>query len=225
MGKINPATDPAVTRIVIVDDHPATRLGLGACIAMEPDLEVCGQAADIAEAMKVIHETKPDIAIIDISLKTDDGIELIKRLKYRNDSVRILVWSMYEDSLYADRALRAGAMGYINKQQATDTVIDAIRHILKGEVYLGPEMSAQVLKRLLQGEDQLPRSPVDCLADRELETFRLIGHGLDTNQIAKRMHLSVKTVETYRARIREKLGLPNGPALMQRAVQWVLENG
>ena len=213
-------------RVLIVDDHPAVREALSLRIGRQPDLEVCGEAADLSEALRLLAETKPDVAVIDITLKTANGIDLIKRIKDRNDHVRILVWSMHSESLYAERALRAGALGYVNKDQATDTIVEGIRQVLAGKVWLSEAMTERMLQRTVGGNrDDVARSPLDALADRELEVFRLIGQGVKTAAIAERLHLSVKTVETYRDRIRQKLDLADGTKLAHFATQWVLENG
>ena len=212
-------------RILIVDDHPAVREVLAIRISHLPEWKVCGEAANIAEALQLVASTKPDVAIIDISLKTGDGIDLIKRIKARSKGVRMLVWSMHSENLYAERALRAGAMGYITKDQATDQIVEAIRQILAGKVYLSEDMAAKLLHRAVgKREEQLSRSPLDTLSDRELEVFRWIGHGLKTQEIAIQLHLSVKTIETYRDRIREKFDLSDGTELARYAVQWALEN-
>src|SRR6266705_4372256 len=222
--KRNPTKKRA--RILIVDDHPAVREALASRIGRQPDLEVCGEAADMSEALGLVADTQPDLAVVDISLNTGNGIDLIKRIKDRNDSVRMLVWSMHSESLYAERALRAGALGYINKDQATDKIVDAIRRVLEGTVYLSDAMAEKMLHRAVGGgREEVPRSPLDALADRELEVFRLIGQGVKTAQIAERLHLSVKTIETYRDRIREKLDLRDGAKLARAATVWVLENG
>ena len=202
------------------------REALALRIGRQPDLEVCGEAADMSEALRLVADTQPDLAVVDISLKTGSGIDLIKRIKDRNDSVRMLVWSMHSESLYAERALRAGALGYINKDQATDKIVEAIRRVLEGKVYLSDAMAEKMLHRAVGGgREEVTRSPLDALADRELEVFRLIGQGVKTAEIAERLHLSVKTVETYRDRIRQKLDLSDGTELAHYATQWVLENG
>ena len=211
-------------RILIVDDHPAVREALAIRIVRQRDLLVCGEAADVSEALRLVAETRPSVAVVDISLKSGDGIDLIKRIKDRNDNVRILVWSMHSESLYAERALRAGALGYVNKDQATDRIVDAIRRVLKGKVYLSDELAERIVHRAVGGAGKdLTRSPVDSLADRELEVFRLIGQGVKTADIADQLHLSVKTVETYRDRIRHKLGLSDGAKLASYAAQWMSE--
>ncbi len=214
-----------MAKIVIIDDHPSTREGLSTRIALEPDLQVCGEADDIIGGLELIKQKLPDLAIVDISLKTGNGIDLIKQVKDKFRNVRMLVWSMYDESLYAERALRAGALGYINKVNVTDTIIEAIRTVLGGEVFLSPDMSAKVLRRMVSGKHRIDQAPVDTLSDRELETFRLIGHGLNTSDIANKMHLSPKTVETYRARIKEKIGVKYMSELTREATRWVLENG
>ncbi len=212
-------------QIIVVDDHPSTRDGLITRVAMEPDLEVVGEASEVDEAIRLIEKLQPDLAVIDISLKTSSGIDLVKTVKERYPRVKMLVWSMYEESLYAERALRAGAMGYISKQHVTDKIIEAIRTILRGELFLSKELSAKMLHRVIAGKELVATSPVDGLSDRELETFRLIGQGMSTREIAKAMSLSPKTIETYRARIKEKLELNDMASLTREATQWVLENG
>ena len=213
------------SRVLIVDDHQAVREALALRIELQHDLEVCGEAADMDEALRLLAETRPHLAVVDIKLKTSDGIDLIKRIKGRDDHVRILVWSAHSEALYAERALRAGAQGYVNKDQATDRIIEAIRRVLEGKVYLSEGMTEAILQRSVGGaREGDTRSPLDLLADRELEVFRLIGDGVKTTEIAERLHLSVKTVETYRDRIRQKLYLSDGTRLIHYAKQWVLEN-
>lgn len=213
-------------RVLIVDDHPAVREALAVRIGRQSDLEVCGEAADLSEALRLLANTQPDVVVVDISLKTGCGIDLIGRIKARNEKVRMLVWSTHSESLYAERALRAGALGYVNKDQATDKIVEGIRRVLEGKVYLSDAMVERMLHRTV-GEEcaEISRSPLAALANRELEVFRLIGQGVKTVDIAKRLHLSIKTIETYRDRIREKLDLRDGTELTHYAVQWVLENG
>ena len=213
------------SRVLIVDDHPAVREALALRIGRQPDLQVCGEAADTSEALRLVAETRPDAAVVDISLKTGDGLDLIKRIKDRDGRVGLLVWSMHSESLYAERALRAGALGYINKDQATDKIVEAIRRVLAGKVWLSEAMAQRMLQRAVGTErPEVTPSPLDALADRELEVFRLIGQGVKTADIAERLHLSVKTVETYRDRIRQKLDLRDGAKLAQYAAQWLLGN-
>ncbi len=211
-------------RVLIVDDHPPVREALALRIGRQPDLEVCGEAADVGEALRLLAGARPDVAVVDITLKSGDGIDLIKRIRDRDDHVRILVWSMHPESLYAERALRAGALGYVNKDQATGTIVEAIRRVRDGKVWLSEAMADRVLRRAVGGREGVTASPVDALADRELEVFRLIGRGVKTAEIANRLHLSVKTIETYRDRIRQKLDLTDGTNLAHFAAQWVLEN-
>ncbi len=213
-------------RVLIVDDHPAVREALASRIGRQPDLEVCGEAADISEALHLLAATQPDVAVVDISLKAGNGIDLIKRIKDRNAQVRILVWSMHSESLFAERALRAGALGYITKDQATEQIVEALRRVGEGKVWLSEAMAEKLLQRAV-GTVRLidSASPVEALSDRELEVFRLIGEGRKTAEIADRLHLSIKTVETYRDRIRQKLNLEDGTRLARYATQWVLENG
>jgi len=202
------------------------REALAMRIGRQSDLEVCGEAADLSEALRLVAETQPDVAVVDISLKTGCGIDLIKRIKDRNDTVRMLVWSTHSESLYAERALRAGALGYVNKDQATDKIGDGIRGVLEGKVYLSEAMIQTMVQRTVGGgRERVARSMIDALADRELEVFRLIGQGAKTAEIAERLHLSVKTIETYRDRIRAKLALSDGTALAHYATNWMLKNG
>jgi DNA-binding NarL/FixJ family response regulator len=212
-------------RILIVDDHPVVREGLSVQLLGQPGLEVCGEAEDVAGALALLETARPDVAVVDISLKTGNGIDLIKRIRARDDAVRILVWSMHPEALHAERALRAGAMGYVHKGRATREIVEAIRRVLAGKVFVSDELSGQLLGRLVGGAARpVARSAVESLSDRELEVFGLLGQGLATRQIAARMHVSPKTVETYRARIKDKLGLGNLTELIQCATRWVMEN-
>lgn len=213
------------SRILIVDDHPAVREALTFRISKTTDLEVCGEAEDVRTAIKLTALLKPDVIIIDISLKDGDGIDLIKRIKVRKYNVRMLVWSMHSESLFAQRALRAGASGYITKEQATDRIIEAIRHVLAGKIYLSEAMTEDMVRQAAgEKSGAAGRPAVETLSDRELQVFRQIGHGARTQEIAKSLHLSVKTIETYRVRIRDKLGLKKGADLAHHAIQWTLEN-
>ncbi len=219
-------TSPSAAKVLIVDDHPAVREALSIRIGQVSDMIVCGEAADTAEALKLIGETEPQLAVIDIALQTGNGIDLIKRIKSRDDRVRILVWSMYTEGLYAERAIRAGALGYITKAEATEQIVEALRQVLAGRIYLSPAMTDRLLKRTVGDLSKLAaRSSLDALSDRELEVLRFIGYGRKTTEIAELLHLSAKTIETYRDRIREKLDLNDGTALARYATQWVLENG
>jgi DNA-binding NarL/FixJ family response regulator len=218
------AAKAKLTRILIVDDHPIVRQGLRMTIEAEPDLTICGEAEGMSQAMHLFLETAPDVVIADISLENGSGIELVKELMSHNEDVRILVCSMHEESLFAERALHAGAKGYINKEQATDKLVEAIRRVAAGRVYLSEQMTDRMLTRQVGAGDEQPQSAIESLSDRELEVFEQIGHGVTTRQIAEKLHLSPKTVETYRENIKHKLNLANATELTQHAVQWVLES-
>lgn len=207
--------------IVIVDDHPIVRRGLADLINHEDDLLVCGQAADAYEAMDAIEALKPDLAIVDISLKGKSGMEAIMDIKIKHPNLPVLVLSMHDEALYAERALRAGAKGYIMKQEATEKVITAIRKVLGGQVYVSDGMAAKIVNRFAGTVRDAGASAIDRLSDRELEVFRLIGEGYGTRQIAERLHLSIKTIETYRAHIKGKVSLSSAAELLRYAVQWV----
>jgi len=209
------------TRILIVDDHPIVRQGLAELINHESDLVVCGQAEDSYEAIKAIKDLSPTMAIVDISLKETSGLELIKDIHSQYPDLPVLTLSMHDEMLYAERALRAGAMGYIMKQEATENVIVAVRRILRGEIYVSDKMAARMVRKLVTGQIETATSQVESLSDRELEVFHLIGKGHGTRQISERLHLSVKTIETYRAHIKEKLNLADAAELLQYAIQWV----
>jgi DNA-binding NarL/FixJ family response regulator len=213
-------TDDNKTRILIVDDHPIVRQGLTELINQEDDLVVCEQAEDAAEAMGIIKKLKPDMAIVDISLKETSGMELIKDIKVKYPNLVILALSMHDESLYAERALRAGAMGYVMKAEATEKVVTAIRKILSGQIYVSDRMAAKMVRKLVGGGPDVGVSAIERLSDRELEVFHSIGQGYGTRQIAERLHLSIKTIETYREHIKEKLNLADAGELLQYAIQW-----
>jgi DNA-binding NarL/FixJ family response regulator len=208
-------------KILVVDDHPIVRDGLADLINKEKDIVVCGWAEDIPQTIKAIKNLNPDAVTVDISLRDASGLELIKDIKTRFPSLPILALSMHEESFYAERAIRAGARGYITKQEATKKVIMAIRQVLDGRLYLSEKMKEKVLSSLLgdngSGADA---SPIDRLTDRELDVFSLLGQGRGTRQIAEQLCLSVKTIETYRARIKEKLNLSSSSELLLYAIQW-----
>jgi DNA-binding NarL/FixJ family response regulator len=206
--------------ILIIDDHPIVRQGLALLINREADLEVCGDAEEAVSALRCIEELKPNLVIVDISLNGPDGLDLLKDIRMRYGSLPVLILSMLDESIYAERALRAGANGYIMKQEATERVLVAIRHILSGDIYVSDRMASRMLHRMAGGSSFAQRSPISDLTDRELEVFRLIGEGHGTRQIADELHISVKTVESYQAHIKEKLALRNARELVQRAVQW-----
>lgn len=209
------------TRIYIVDDHPLVRQGLSQIVANEADMEICGEAEDSPTAMKGVGEANPDAIIVDISLKGNNGLELIKNLKAIHENIPILVFSMHDETIYAQRALRAGAKAYVMKKESPSKVVEAIRKIIKGEIYVSPSVADQVLHQIVNGPGNVSTSPVDRLTDRELEVVQLIGRGLSSREIAESLHLSVKTIESHRAHVKEKLNLRNVTELVQFSVQWV----
>ena len=209
------------SKILVVDDHPIIREGLVRLVDDEQDLAICGQADDAPEALKAISETKPDVVIVDISLKNSSGIELMKSIKAQYPKLPVLILSMHNEALYAERALRAGAMGYIMKQEASEKLLTAIRHVLVGQIYVSDKVSKRLIRKLARGKTDMVASPIDSLSDRELEVFHLIGQGYGTSQIAEKLYLSIKTIETYRTHIKEKLNLTNSRELLQYAIQWV----
>jgi DNA-binding NarL/FixJ family response regulator len=212
-------------RLVIVDDHPIVRKGIQSLLKQEPDLEICGEAESAGEALDQIRELQPDAAIIDISLKGTDGIELTKSIRAEFTRLPILIMSMHDESIYAERVLRSGANGYIMKQEVADNVVNALRTVLKGDIYVSDDMRQTLLGRISGRSEPVHTSPIDRLSDRELEVFRLIGQGFGTRQIAKDLHLSVKTIETYRAHIKEKLGIDSATELVRQAVQLSVRDG
>ncbi len=211
-------------RVLIVDDHPILRKGLSMMINQEPDLVVCGEAEDAHKAMELIERVKPDMVIVDISLPGVDGVELLKNIRTRFGDLPALVVSMHDESLFAERALRAGARGYIMKQEALDDVLTAIRRVLNGEIFVSSKITTRMLEKLVEADVRKGNSPLDLLSDRELTVLRLIGQGLGTRQIADNLHLSVKTIESYRMHLKEKLKLTSGTDLLKYAIQWVQNN-
>ncbi len=208
-------------RVFIVDDHPILRQGITQLINQEKDLVVGWESETAREALAALTKAKPDIMVVDISLKNSDGIELVKNIRAAYPALPVLVLSMHEESLYAERALRAGAGGYIMKQEATGKVLTAIRSILNGELYVSEKIKEKIVRHLVGGQGAKVRSPVEQLSDRELEVFGLLGRGRGTRQIAADLHLSTKTVETYRANIMKKLDLQGATELVQRAFHWL----
>lgn len=209
------------TQVFLVDDHPLVRTGIAQLINKEPDMSICGEAEDAPDALRGISSTSPDLITVDISLRGYNGIELIKNIKSLHPDLPILVLSMHEEGVYAQRALRAGALAYVMKQEAPDKVILAIRRILKGDIYVSEKVGVQMLHQIVNGGSNPHGSPVDRLSDRELEVTQLIGEGRTTREIASYLNVSVKTIESHRANIKEKLGLKNGPELIKFCVQWV----
>jgi DNA-binding NarL/FixJ family response regulator len=207
-------------KILIVDDHPILRRGLAMVIDQEPDLKVVGEAEEVQSALDMIDSLKPDLVIVDLSLPGVDGIELIKTMKLKYRDLPALVVSMHDESLFAERALRAGARGYIMKQEAVDKVLVAMRKVLNGEIFVSDRITTKMLETLISGDSKGVSTPLDLLSNRELTVFRLIGQGFKTSQIADKLHLSVKTIESYRSHIKEKLRLSTGNDLMKYAIQW-----
>ena len=207
-------------RILVVDDHPIIREGLALMLNREADLVVCGEAEDATGAMLVMASARPDVLIVDISLNGPDGLDLLKNIRTTHPALPVLILSMHDESIYAERALRAGANGYIMKQEATEKVPVAIRRILNGEIYVSERIANKMLKQYITGASSLKNSSISDLSDRELEVFRLIGEGHGTRQIAEELHLSIKTVESYQAHIKDKLSLRSARELMQHAIQW-----
>src|ERR1700686_5338676 len=214
--------DQVVTkkRILVVDDHPIVRQGLALLINREPDLVVCGEAEEAMGAMHVLASARPGVLIVDISLNGPGGLDLLKNVRISHSSLPVLILSMHDESIYAERALRAGANGYIMKQEATDKVLVALRRILNREIYVSDRIANSMLRPYVRGASPSEQSSVSDLTDRELEVFRLIGEGQGTRQIAEALHLSVKTVESYQAHIKDKLSLRSARELVQHAVEW-----
>ncbi len=208
------------SKVFVVDDHPIVRQGLALMINRESDLLVCGEAEDARTAMQSITTAKPDILVVDISLNGPDGLDLLKNIRMRYPSLPVLILSMHDESVYAERALRAGAQGYIMKQEATEKVLVALRRILSNEIYVSERIANRMLQRYIGNPTAGGPSSIADLTDRELEVFRLIGEGHSTRKIAEDLHISVKTVESYQAHIKEKLSLRSGRELVQHAIQW-----
>lgn len=209
----------AAYKILIVDDHPILRKGLAQLIEQQNDLSICGQFEEADAAFAALGQLKPDLALVDLSLKDSSGVELLKNIRASYPKLLVLVLSMHDESLYAERVLRAGASGYIMKQEASEKVLQAIRKVLAGEIFLSEKMSAKFMHQLVGGRSAAGRSFMDRLSDRELEVFGLIGEGRGTREIAEQLHLSVKTIESHRAHIKEKLNLKNATELVHRAIQ------
>ncbi|MFZ7127964.1 MAG: response regulator [Desulfobacterales bacterium] len=211
-------------RILVVEDHPIFRLGLREFINQEDDLTVCGEAEDVSFAWKEIHRLRPDLVIADITLHESDGIELVKEITRRFRDLPVLILSMHDEFLYAERALHAGARGYIMKAEAMEVVVTAIRQVLEGKIYLNERVKEYILANLARHPLGQEKSPINRLTNRELEVFSLIGQGLSTREIADRLHLSIKTIGTHRERIKWKLNLKSANELLRHAVHWA-KNG
>jgi DNA-binding NarL/FixJ family response regulator len=223
MTELAPAPRPATTvrhRVYLVDDHPLVREWLSNLIASQSDLCVCGQAADSSGAFAAIKQLNPDIAVVDLSLENGSGLELIKQLQVLESPPQVLVLSMHDELHYAERALRAGARGYVMKRSATRQVIEAIRQVLQGRLYVSDALAAQMTEKYVGGRGLPGQSPVQLLSDREMEVFRLLGQGQQTRRIAEELRISPKTVQVYCGRIKEKFGLANATELIREAVRW-----
>lgn len=210
-------------RILVVEDHPLFRAMLVQLINQEADMVTCGEADNISDALKLIEQTQPDAAIMDLTLQGPNALELIKDLKARHLKLPVLVISMHAEAVYAERVLRAGAQGYIPKEATPAEVVGAIRKVLAGGVYLTERITETILKRLGKADQAAEPWGVDLLSDREMEVFQLVGRGLNSREISKQLHLEVSTVDSYRARIKDKLGIKNAVGLYQRAAQWLAE--
>jgi DNA-binding NarL/FixJ family response regulator len=218
-NRFQSAAQSGKAKVFLVDDHPIVRQGLGLLINREPDLTVCGEAEDAPSALQRMASAQPDLMVIDISLDGPDGLELLKTIRLKEPILPVLILSMHEESTYAERSLRAGANGYIMKQEATERVLVAIRRILEGKVYLSERLTNKMLEQFVHGAGSSKNNPLTTLSDRELEVYRLIGAGHGTRQIADELHVSVKTVESYQAHIKEKLSLRNARELVQHAIE------
>jgi DNA-binding NarL/FixJ family response regulator len=212
-------------KILIVEDHPLFRAMLAQLIRQQPCMTVCGEADNIKQALTLIEQTHPDVAIVDLTLPGSGGLELIKELKARNLGLPVLVLSMHAERLYAERVLRAGAKGYISKLEAPAEVVRAIRMVMAGRIYVSERVNDAILGRLGRADQAVQPSGMDLLSDRELEVFQLVGRGLNSREIAGQLNLGATTVDSYRARIKEKLGIKNAAELYQRAAQWLAEGG
>lgn len=210
--------------IVIIDDHPIVRQGFEQLLEQEPDFAVLGGAEDAQGALNLIDRVDPDLALVDLSLKNSNGLELIKDLKNRHPKLLILVVSLHDEEIYAERTIRAGAKGFIMKAEAIDSIITAVRRVLGGEIYLSERMQARIIRRMADGASAIPSTPLAGLSDREIEVFELMGDGMKNQAIAKKLHISIKTVETYKSHLKTKLNVKDSVELMQHAVEWNLKN-
>jgi DNA-binding NarL/FixJ family response regulator len=218
--KANPAKDNR-TRILLVDDHAVVRYGIAQLINRQADLVVCGEEEDAANALAAIGKVNPDLVIADISLKDSSGLELMRNIKAQYSKLPVLVVSAHDESIYAEIAFRAGALGYLMKAEALDKIIMAVRRVLSGNVYVSEALAARMLQQQISGKTDIHESPVKQLSDRELEVFQLIGQWKKTSEIAQELHLSIKTIEYYREQIKHKLGLKSSSELTQHATAWV----
>lgn len=216
-------TAPTKSKVILVEDHPMFRERLAHLINKELEMTVCGEAENIRDAMRIIEQTKPDIAIVDITLRGSSGLELIKDLKSRGMEVPVLVLSMHDEDLYAERVIHAGARGYISKNEAAAEVIEAIRKVLAGEIYVSSRVNAKILQRLGKLGERGEKPAMELLSDRELEVFQLAGRGMNSREIAKELNLSEGTIDSYRFRIRQKLNFTSSADFYRKAAQWAAE--
>jgi DNA-binding NarL/FixJ family response regulator len=217
----NPDIPPTRIRVLLVDDHPITRQGMRALVNQQLNYEVCGEADSASQAIELVRSLEPDLAVVDISLPQTNGIELTKQLKELAPEMPVLVVSMHDEAFYAERAIRAGAMGYVMKQEAGEKVALALQHLMRGEIYLSPPMKQRMLHRFVNKRGDRTEFAIDTLSNREREVFRLIGNGFSTRQIATQLGLSAKTIDSYREHLKFKLGLDNGADLMRHAIEFV----
>ena len=220
--RANPGGPSGAVRILIVDDHPIFRRGLRDLVESEPDLVICGEASTVDEALQQVALKRPDVAVIDLSLKGGHGLELIKQIRQDHPGIKMLVCSVSAESHFAERAVHAGALGYVNKQEAADELIEAVRQVFRGELYLSSPMAKRLLHGLVGGQ-KTDTSPVENLTDREMEVFQMLGQGQTTKQIARQLDLSPKTIEAHRENIKTKLNLINSVQLSHFAFRWVHE--
>ena len=223
--RTSPASEPRVIRVLIVDDHPIVRRGIIAMVNAEPGLTVCAEAEGYHQGLDAVRQHKPDLAIIDLTLADISGLELVKQIKSIDPQLPMLVLSMHDETLYAERVLRAGARGYIMKQEGTEKLIDAIATVMRGDIHVSERMASRMLGKMVSGKRDAGTSPIDLLSDRELEVFELLGRGQGTREVAERLCVSVKTIESHREHIKEKLQLRNATELVQHATQWVISQG
>ena len=212
--------EPRCTRLVVIDDHPAIQVALVDTLSSELDLVVCGCASNANDAFSLVQRTQPDVAVIDVALRDAHGLDLMQNLRAQHPQLQVVIFSMYDEAVYAERALRAGALGYVMKQEPVAHVVEAIRCVAQGEVYLSRRMASRMLSKLALGSSASPGYAVDELTDREMEVFQMLGQGQSVQQVTERLNLSRKTVETYRRRAKEKLGFDTVSELLQYAILW-----
>jgi DNA-binding NarL/FixJ family response regulator len=215
---------PDTIRVLIVDDHALVRAGLKALLMGQTDMAVCGEAESATQALALLEQASPHVAVIDLTLKDGNGIQLIKDIRHRRSEVRVVVSSMHEELVYAERTLQAGAMAYVHKEESTDRVLDAIRCVMQDRIFVSDQVSSRLLAQAARRPNLAGRSGIELLSDRELQVFEMIGQGMTTRRIAEKLHLSPKTIDTHRQKIREKLSLENAAALSHFATQWALDN-